>query len=327
MADTSKKSPYAHVRVVFTVLACVIAMAATARWLAYPKTYGDIGHFRAAALPQAMNIRAPAHIDSEKCLGCHKDITTAAWKDVHEKIQCDTCHGPSEKHCAEKNKVAAGRPELPALRMVTNEVQCLTCHRRLEARPASFPQIDRGEHFKMLHLVDTNTACSKCHDPHQPLFLDSDIQTARLHPVVNKCMDCHKHRQDVKAEKPQDHPVLFECAYCHKAIAKDYANRLHKDLECTVCHQVYPVSERGVRIIKHRDPKFCLLCHNNKIEKDKKGPPAINWPQHREDTWDDKEKDKDKVCVDCHRDAFHLAPSPQEIIATKASSKVTEKSP
>ena len=325
MSDAPNISPTKHVKVVFCVLGCVIVAAAAARWLAYPKTYGEFGHFRGAAIEQAMHIREPAHIDSEKCLDCHKEITKAAWKDVHEKVLCDTCHGPSEKHCDEKNKVAVTRPELPPLRMVTNEVQCLTCHRRLQARPASFPQIDPSEHFKMLHLVDTNTACSNCHDPHQPLFLDKDVQESRLHPVVNKCLDCHKHPQDIKAEKPVDHPILFECAYCHKAIAKDYSTRSHKDLHCDTCHQVYPVSDRAVRVIKHQDPRFCLLCHSDKLKKDAKGPPGIKWPDHLKDVADNYEQDKNKVCIDCHRDAFHLQPSEQEIKDTSAKAKSTEK--
>ncbi len=325
MGDIPQKSPTAHARVVFTVLACVIAIAATARWLAYPKTYGEFGHFRGAAIEQAMNISAPLHTDGQLCYDCHKQVTSNAWKDVHEHVQCDTCHGPGGKHIDEEKKVAVARPDAPKLKMVKTEEQCLTCHRRLEARPASFPQIDKAEHFKMLHLVKADTPCLACHDPHQPLFLDKNIQDARMHPLVNKCIDCHKHNQDLKAEKPKDHPVLFECAYCHKAIAKDYSTRTHKDLSCSTCHQVYPVSERAVQVISHRDPKFCLLCHSDKLEKDKKGPPGIKWPEHLKDVADNFEQDKNKVCVDCHRDAFHLAPSPQEIIATKTKAGTKEK--
>ena len=327
MAESPQRSPTAHVRVVFTTLACVIALAVTARWLAYPKTYGEFGHFRGAAIPQAMVAQSPLHTDGKLCYDCHKQVTSNVWKDVHEHVQCETCHGPGERHIAEENKLAVTRPDAPTLRMDKTASQCLTCHRRLNARPASFPQIDRNEHFKMLHLANTNTACIACHDPHQPLFLDKNIQEARLHPLVNKCVDCHKHEQDVSAKKPADHPVLFDCSYCHKAIAKDYATRAHKDFSCSICHQVYPVSDRAVRVIRHRDPQFCMLCHSGKIEKDKTGPPAIKWTQHLQDVSENPVKDKDKVCADCHSEAFHLVPSAQIISATKTNAGTGEKKP
>lgn len=327
MAETPKISPTKHVKVVFSVLGCVIVAAVAARWLAYPKTYGDLGRFRAAALPQAMNIRAPLHTDGEKCVECHKEITRAQWKDVHENVQCDACHGPGGRHIDEEKKVAVARPDADKLIVDRTADQCLTCHRRLAARPASFPQIEQQAHFAMLHLATNGVSCLECHDPHQPLFLDKNIREARMHPVVNRCVDCHKHEQDLKAEKPEDHPVLFECAYCHKAVAKDFATRGHKNLECNACHQVYPVSERAVRVVSHRDPKFCLLCHSDKLAKDQTGPPGIKWPAHIEDVADDFEKDKNKVCVDCHQEAYHLSPGPAEIkIAAPVKSSAKEKS-
>lgn len=319
MIGEPQRSPTAHVRAVFTAVAVVIIVAATARWLAYPRTFGEHGHYRGDAVADCMNIVAPLHTDGETCLECHQEITKTVWKDVHATVQCDACHGPGGRHIDEERKVAVARTDAKPLIMDKTEAQCLGCHRRLAARPASFPQIERDEHFKMLHLKDAGTACSQCHDPHQPLFLDKDIRQARLHPLVNRCVDCHKHQQDPAAERPEDHPVLFECAYCHKAVAKDFAGRAHKDMECNTCHQVYPVSERAVRVVTHRDPRFCLLCHSDKLAKDKEGPPGIVWPAHLEDVAEDMEKDKNKVCMDCHQEAYHLAPPPAEIKSLPAT--------
>lgn len=325
MADTSKKSPTAHVRVVFTVLACVIAVAATARLLVYPKTYGQYGHWRGDALKDQMNLRPPLHTGSAACIKCHEDEATLHKKDVHANVHCESCHGPGGKHCQEQDKVAITRPDAKPLVVATNQTQCLTCHRRLEARPASFPQVDVKAHYAMLHLKNTNTACTSCHEPHEPLVLDKDIHEARLHPLVNRCVDCHKHEMDKKAAKPSDHPDLFECAHCHKAISEDYKKRAHANISCDICHQIYPVSERADRIISHRDSRFCLMCHSAKQEKDgNKSPQPIEWPKHLKDNWDDPEKDKNKTCIDCHKDAYHLNPVPSEKMTDKVTAAATK---
>ncbi|MFH0909296.1 MAG: hypothetical protein V1929_11080 [bacterium] len=312
MTEPRQIHPMAHVRVVLTVLLIFIAAAVAARWLAYPKSFGLYGHYRGDAVRDAMYVRTPLYVGIDRCAECHEDQVVAKQKDVHENVACETCHGAGGAHMDDENGNPVARPDAKPLIVSKTTGQCLTCHRRLEARPASFPQIDREEHFAMLHVTDTNAACSMCHDPHEPLFLDTNIRQARLHPVMNECVDCHKHKQDKLAEKPARHPVLFECSYCHKAIAKDYSTRAHKDLRCGICHQTYPVSDRAVRIIKHRDPRFCLLCHSDKPAKDDNVVPTIAWPAHLEDMADDFEKDKDKVCADCHREAFHLEPTSRD---------------
>ncbi|MFH1807525.1 MAG: hypothetical protein ABIJ09_02175 [Pseudomonadota bacterium] len=295
-----------HVRIVFGVLTVVIVVVATARWMAVPATYGEYGHFRGAAREVVMNDPQPLHQGQDKCGECHDDEAAVHAKDVHGTVQCETCHGPGGAHVAAQSGDEAIRKDGPPIRKPDGALDCLTCHRRLVARPAGFPQIDQTEHFAMLHVNKPETPCKSCHSPHEPLFVDGTVAGARLHPVINECVDCHKHAQDPRAERPAAHPVVFECSYCHGAIARDQATRTHKDFRCGVCHQAYPVSERAARVLKHRDPRFCLLCHSGAEFKDDKAPPAIAWPQHKVDMVG--EEAGDKVCVDCHREAFHLAP-------------------
>ena len=309
MVEEHKRSPLAHVRVVFSVLAVVLVVALTARRLAYPDSYGEFGHYRGKAVEQAMNLIPPLHVGREACAECHDDIAKVHARDVHRSIDCENCHGPGRSHIDEQKETKTSRPDAKPVHIGKTVEDCLVCHRRLVARPASFPQIDVAEHFRMLHVADPQTACTKCHDAHRPMFADTPVDAARLHPVINECVDCHKHEQDRTLAKPDKHPVIFECAYCHAEISKDFATRKHAAFRCGTCHQYYPVSERGGRILKHTDPQFCLLCHSDKVKKDAKGPPAISWPQHRADMADNAAKDANKVCVDCHRDAFHLPPA------------------
>jgi hypothetical protein len=41
---------------------------------------------------------------------------------------------------------------------------CARCHRRIEGRPAGFPQIVLAQHQGGVE----GTACIECHDPHGP---------------------------------------------------------------------------------------------------------------------------------------------------------------
>ena len=308
--DKSSVPATRHVVVVVGLLAVIVGAALVARWLLVPEGFGQFGHYRGGAVGELMAEPLPLHQGREKCAECHDDVAGVHAKDVHGKVQCEDCHGPGATHVAELTEDKTMRSDGPPIRKPDGAEDCLTCHRRLLARPASFPQIDRVEHYRMLHVAKGDTPCAGCHSPHEPLFVDGRVDDARLHPVMNECVDCHKHVQDPSLPRPAGHPVVFECGYCHAATVADHAKRAHAPFRCGVCHQFYPVSDRAGRILKHRDPRFCLLCHAATDFKDGGAPPAISWPQHREDMAG--AEGKDKVCVDCHREAFHLAAATQQ---------------
>jgi hypothetical protein len=46
---------------------------------------------------------------------------------------------------------------------------CVSCHQRLAARPADFPQIRPQEHVTEMGGEGGPEACFDCHDPHAPL--------------------------------------------------------------------------------------------------------------------------------------------------------------
>lgn len=186
-----------------------------------------------------------------------------------------------------------------------NKGKCLRCHKRLKARPAGFPQIDPREHYALVGVTKDDTPCAECHSPHEPMFVDTHINSARLHPRVDACVNCHKHKQDEERERPIGHPLVFRCDFCHKKVAKSLADTPHKKFDCRICHQSYPISDRGQRVLKHASPRFCLLCHAKQpFRKRKDAPPSIVWPNHREEMGDGEE-DAKKVCVDCHREQLH----------------------
>jgi hypothetical protein len=67
------------------------------------------------------------------------------------------CHAPLALHAREAAKFA----DMPVDRSFT---ACARCHRRIEGRPAAFPQIVLAQHQGGVE----GTACIECHDPHTP---------------------------------------------------------------------------------------------------------------------------------------------------------------
>jgi hypothetical protein len=317
MAEQQNRSPYAHVRVVFSLLFVLVAAALVARHLAFPAGFGSFGHYRDGAVQDAMQSVTPLHATTQICADCHEDEAAQHAKDVHSRVNCEACHGPGGRHVDEQNEVAISRPEGPKIRVPKKSEDCLMCHLRLAARPASYPQIDVASHYKAVFATDLSTPCKACHNPHEPLFLDKNINEARLHPVMNECVDCHKKDINPREALPDGHPILFECNYCHPAIVKDYAERDHSALRCGVCHQYYPVSERAGRIVSHRNPRFCLQCHGDKIARDTNTVKVVAWPQHKIDVEKKDGSKKGEVCVDCHRESYHVASPRREAIAQR----------
>ena len=76
----------------------------------------------------------------------------------HATVSCEVCHAPLGKHVQDGDVVA----KMPVDRSVR---LCAYCHRKLDGRPAKFPQIVLEKH------VDGGLGpkgCLDCHDPHSP---------------------------------------------------------------------------------------------------------------------------------------------------------------
>jgi len=303
------RGTWSHVVRLLVVLAVGIGAALAARAYFSPVSYGVFGYYRGDAVREAMFARVPQHRGKMMCAGCHTDKGRLHDKDVHAGIECESCHGPGTAHIA---SMRVGDDRLPAgaedfaghVKQFVPHTQepCLWCHRRLAARPSSFPQIDPAEHFAFLGVSDPATPCMRCHDPHQPLFLDRPLREARLHPFIQQCRDCHTEAVDAAAARPDDHPSVFECRYCHAELAADFAGRTHAPIGCSRCHQFHRVSDTAGRIVKNRSPEFCLLCHRANTFRGAGAPPLIEWPAHREAQGPGLAS---AVCADCHMDKIH----------------------
>ena len=119
-----------------------------------PDTFGDIGHYRAAAVVEARE--QPFHFaDGTTCETCHSDVVALRQekKSRHINIRCQSCHGALGEHVAGGGEPKPTLPDAVPL--------CARCHESTAGRPSFVPMVKTGEH-------SGGERCTTCHSPHAP---------------------------------------------------------------------------------------------------------------------------------------------------------------
>lgn len=169
------------------VFAVAIAALIVMRQLLTPPTFGDLGHYRAAAIGEiaATPIK---YAGRGACDMCHEDIATVRSTGRHQTVACETCHGAGQAHISSGGEV---KPIVPRERSF-----CPQCHGFDAARPTGFPQIDPVMHNPVKR-------CVSCHNPHEP----------KPSVVPTSCSACHAEIARVKTVSPH---TELECTQCHE---------------------------------------------------------------------------------------------------------------
>jgi hypothetical protein len=117
-----------------------------------PKTFGQYGHYRAAAIGEIAQhpVKFAGH---QTCESCHSDIADTKTKGAHAHVNCEACHGALAKHADDPASVTPTKPDTLVL--------CTRCHTASAARPKSFPQVNPADHMG-------GVPCETCHNPHSP---------------------------------------------------------------------------------------------------------------------------------------------------------------
>jgi len=229
----------ARLLVVFAVLTGGLVVT---RHLLIPKTFGQRGHYRAAAVTtiQELPVR---YAGREACADCHADIVGLHGKGRHQTVSCEVCHGPAAAHT-----LAPVENQLPAPR---KRAYCPLCHGYDPSRPTGFPQIDPVSHNPM-------KPCITCHNPHQP----------EPPHVPEECGACHG---EIARTKAVSRHALLPCTQCHKTPVqhKVTPRLLHPDKPrnrefCGQCHAKDAGSPREIPRIDlatHGGRYLCWQCH------------------------------------------------------------------
>lgn len=137
----------------------VIAMIGfiAVRSLVVPDSFGQYGWYRGESVGEIRNFPVE-HAGSKSCgeENCHKTIYSIWSGAGHKTVNCETCHGPSEKHVSNIRIMPPPAND--------SREYCGLCHFKRAARPEKFPQIDPETHGE-------NLKCAYCHNPHKPWFV------------------------------------------------------------------------------------------------------------------------------------------------------------
>lgn len=225
-------------RLVVVFAVAVIALL-LARWYLVPETFGEIGHYRAAAV-DSVAARPVKYAGQRECAFCHGDVVDAKAQGNHRGLSCEGCHGPAAMHV---NAPMDTTPVIPRGRDL-----CVLCHAYNPSRPTGFPQIDPVAH-------NPRMACNGCHTPHAP------------EPPVTprECSACHG---QIATQLSLSHHAGLECSTCHEAPTAHRENpRLVRPTKptarafCGACHAGGLQDIPQIDLQAHNPGYLCWQCH------------------------------------------------------------------
>jgi len=226
----------------FIVFALLVAALGLARRFLVPPTFGELGHYRAAAV-EAVAGRKVEYAGRLACVPCHEDLAKQHEAHRHRGVSCEVCHGPAAGHTADPTEK---RPSAPRQRG-----QCPLCHGYNPSRPTGFPQIEVVSHNPL-------KPCISCHNPHAP-------GTPR---APEECGACHG---EIARTKAVSSHALLPCTRCHETNSQ---HRVSPQLSqpskptvrafCGECHARGAAGSKDiprVDLASHGNGNICWQCH------------------------------------------------------------------
>lgn len=224
---------------VFLVLGAALVAART---YLIPKTFGQLGHYRAAAVEDNAS-RAMHYAGREECAICHDERAAQFAVARHQSLSCEVCHGAGAAHIESPSE---HKPPAPR-----DRGYCPLCHGYNPSRPTGFPQIDPVSH-------NAGKPCIECHDPHAPEPPRVPQECSACHAEIARtktlsshatleCTECHqvneRHKVDPRASTPTKPSAREFCGRCHSSEAQVAATIRRVDLSehwpryvCWQCH-------------------------------------------------------------------------------------------
>lgn len=154
---------------------------AAVRRQAAPKTYGQQGPYRTAALTEIAARPSVLSADAS-CAECHQEVHEERAESLHNAVRCVHCHGLGLVHMAEARKAASSAAHKipPAvdwdgdfmtsldLYVSKDRKLCLSCHETVVGMPKDFKQIEVAAHLEEMGASDPadKETCFECHGPH-----------------------------------------------------------------------------------------------------------------------------------------------------------------
>ena len=153
-----------QIRRLSVVVALLLVAYFVARSVLVPATFGDRGHYRAAAVDSIEKL--PIHYAGrEACAMCHPQVVARKAASYHRGVACEVCHGPAVGHTTDP---MGQKPPAPRDRSF-----CPSCHAYNPARPT-----DIGFSRPALEINGTMTAA-------KPASANSFASAGPLRPIAS----------------------------------------------------------------------------------------------------------------------------------------------
>ena len=156
-----------------------------------PDTWGEKGHYRAAALTEEV-ARERKLVSATECWTCHEDQQALFSESAHREVHCFNCHDHLLEHfnlCtkAVADAKAAGQDPKKAkcgplgMKLDSIKPACVRCHTQLTGRPKGFTTINQNEHLEENGAENPKSpkACLECHSGHKPSESIEDLKEAK----------------------------------------------------------------------------------------------------------------------------------------------------
>jgi len=192
---------------------------------------------------------------TERCLECHTTfVQTKSVKNTYDNskvllgIDCQRCHGPSEKHVTfhKNNPDKIEAKHILTLNTLSRQQKidlCALCHsgaRKRNIKPRfsykvgdQLSKSSTQDYFSTTRELDVHgnqvgmlsaskcfqksktMTCTTCHDPHKN-------QRNNTLTFINKCLECHQKDEDIKCSLSNSKKSQNNCISCHmpKIISK-----------------------------------------------------------------------------------------------------------
>jgi cytochrome c553 len=177
-----------------TVIAVLVIVLISARWLYKDSSFYQYGHYRGKA-PAEIASKLPKIQGSASCQSCHKAIYDEWASGIHHKATkdnaipgivvksgpgCEVCHTPAGNHPSKEPMPLSVEDQITTIThshdhvhasnipgrklMVTPDEMrgfCMACHEKMPGRPKTQPQVVINAHAG-------EELCTTCHNPHSP---------------------------------------------------------------------------------------------------------------------------------------------------------------
>ncbi len=172
-----------HVIKIAVVFLIIAGFVYPIRWLLTPKSFGDLGHYRADAIGEEA-AKVPRHGTNISCLKCHEYEFDNLLSGHHKTLSCEFCHGTYADHVKGDQKTA----NLDIKQGKEINALCLRCHNNeIVARPKSMIKtIVMPDHLRD-QMVNEKHTCNQCHYVHDPLkYINRPSRTAEMQEALNE---------------------------------------------------------------------------------------------------------------------------------------------